>query len=334
MLGTGRTGWLIRGLTTVIAALLLGGCSTLLPSPEPMPQPEVVVEPVVVTPTVVEAPVPVATPEPVFVAPPPKLPPVAIVISSRQAAFLDVAQALGKQLDDFQIFDLSDASRPPVSVLRRINDSDSGTIVAIGLRAAQSSVAMAELPVIFSQVFNYRDHGLLTENSRGVSPLAPLDAQLGAWIEVDPGIERVGLIVGEGHEDLLTEAQAAAEKHKVTLSIRVARSDQEMLYMFRRLAQDIDGFWLIPDNRILSSRSLREILDIAKRNQIAVAVPNESMLAMGASISIETQADDIAATIAGIIRKIHADGLQSVPPMSPLSVVRVVTRDDAKVVNR
>ena len=334
MLGTGRTGRAFRRLTSVTAALLLGGCSIMMPPPEAVPQPEVIAEPVVVTPVVVEIPEPVKTPEPVFVAPPPKMPPVAIVISSRQPAFLDVAQALGRQLDDFQIFDLSDKSRPPVSVLRGINDSDSGTIVAIGLRAAQSSVAMSESPVIFSQVFNYRQHGLLTDNTRGVSPLAPLDAQLKAWIEVDPGIERVGIIVGEGHEDLIAEAELAAEKHEVELNVRIARSDQEMLYMFRRVAQDIDGFWLIPDNRILSARSLREILDIAKRSQIAVAVPNESMLAMGATISIETQAEDIAATIARIIRQIHADGLQSIPPMSPLSAVRVVTADDAKVVKR
>ncbi len=334
MLKDGRTGRAIRRLIAATATLLLGGCSILLPPPEPVPEPERVAEPLVVTPEVVAAPEPVASPEPVFVAPPPKLLPVAIVISSSQPAFLDVARALGRQLDDFQIFDLSDNSRPPVSVLRGINDSDSGTVVAIGLRAAQSSVAMAESPVIFSQVFNYRDHGLLTENSRGVSPLAPLEAQLKAWIEFDPGIERVGIIVGDGHEDLLAEAALAAEKHKVKLTVRTARSDQEMLYMFRRLAQNIDSFWLIPDNRILSARSLREILDIAKRSRIAVAVPNESMLSLGATISIETQAEDIAATIARIVRQIHADGLQSIPPMSPLSAVRVVTRDDAKVVNR
>ena len=46
--------------------------------------------------------------------------------------------------------------------------------------SAQSSVAMSDIPVVFSQVFNYHDHGLLTENSRGVAAVAPLDAQLAA----------------------------------------------------------------------------------------------------------------------------------------------------------
>lgn len=334
MLGTGNLRRAMARIAILIVVAATSGCSILAPQPEPVPQPEVVVEPVVVTPVVVETPDPEPTPEPIFVAPPPKLPLVAIVITNNQPAFLDVAEALGKELDEFKIFDLSDKSRPPVTVLRTINDSNPGSVVAIGLRAAQSSIAMAEAPVIFSQVFNYRDHGLLTANSRGVAPLAPLDAQLAAWVEIDPGIKRIGMIVGEGHEELVAEAEVAAQKHDIQLNVRVARSDQETLHIFRRMAHDIDGFWLIPDNRIHSSRSLREILDISKRDQVSVAVPNESMLAMGATVSIESQADDIAATIARIIRKIHSDGLQSIPPISPLSAVRVVTRDDTKVVKR
>jgi len=307
----------------LLLALALSGCSIFEPQIEPIDEPEIVSVPVITEPEK-----PITPPEP------PRLPPVAIVLTSKQPAFLDVANALTEYLDDFQIFDLGDSSRPPVSVLRGINDSNSGTVVAIGLRAAKSSVAMADMPVIFSQVFNHQDYGLLTANSRGVAPLAPLDAQLAAWIKADPTISRIGIIVGDGHDDLITEARLAAQKHNVELLVRIASSDQETLYLFRRMAHDIDGFWLFPDNRILSARSLQQILESAKRGQVAVAVPYESMLTMGATISLATQASDIAATIARIIRQIHAGGLSSVPAISPLSAVRVVTRTSAKVANR
>jgi len=151
---------------------------------------------------------------------------------------------------------------------------------------------------------------------------------------MDPSIQNIGIIIGEGHDDIIAEAELAAEKHKVQLQIRVAHSDQETLYIFRRMAQNIDGFWLFPDNRILSPRSIEKILDTAKRGHIAVAVPNDSMLNLGATISISSQAEDIAATIARIIRKIQADGLESVPAISPLSAVRVLTRDSVEVVSR
>ena len=327
MLGTGRTWRALRRLAALTAVLALGGCSILAPQAEPPPPPpDDVVEPEVVAPVAVETPPPVEVVLDPVVVPPPKLPPVAIIISSSQPAFLDVAKALSEQLSESRIFDLGDNAQPPVAVLRNVNDSDPAAVVAIGLRAAQSSVAMAESPVVFSQVFNYRDHGLLTDNSRGVSPLAPFDAQLAAWVEIDPGIKRVGVIVGEGLEDLVAEAEVAAAKHDLELHLRIASSDQEVLYIFRRMAQEIDGFWLIPDNRILSARSLHEILSIAKRSQISVVVPNESMLALGATISIETQPADIAATIATVLRKIQSEGLQAVPPITPLSAIRVVTQ--------
>jgi len=330
MPGNGATIRTTNRLTALLAVLALSGCSHYSPPIEPVDEPVVVVEPTKVEPPTVEP----KKVEPTKVPEPVRLPPVAIVLTSSRPAFLDVANALTNHLDDFQVYDLSDDSKPPVSVLRGINDSDTGTVVAIGLRAAKSTVAMADSPVVFSQVFNHQDFGLITANSRGVAPLAPLDAQLAAWTEVDPTLSLIGIIVGEGHDDLIAEAEMAAEKHNVELRVRISHSDQETLYLFRRMAQDIDGFWLFPDNRILSSRSLQQILESSRRGQVAVAVPNESMLDMGATISIATRAEDIAATIAKIIRKIQSDGLQSVPAISPLSAVSVVTRDGVKVVSR
>ena len=330
MLRTGANIRTINRLTALIAVLALSGCAYTPPQVEPVDEPVVVVEPTEIEPPKIEP----KEVEPPKVAEPVRLPPVAIVLTSSRPAFLDVANALTSHLDDVQVYDLSDDSKPPVSVLRGINDSNTGTVVAIGLRAAQSSVAMADSPVVFSQVFNHQDFELVTPNSRGVAPLAPLDAQLAAWIEFDPTLSLIGIIVGEGHDDLITEAQLAAQKHNVELRVRISGSDQETLYLYRRMAQDIDGFWLFPDNRILSSRSLEKILESARQGQVAVAVPNESMLKMGATISIATQAEDIAATIAKIIRKIQSDGLLSVPAISPLSTINVVTRDDARVVRR
>lgn len=330
MLRNGANIRTINRLTALLAVLALSGCAYTPPQVEPVDEPVVVVEPTEIEPPKIEP----KEVEPPKVAEPVRLPPVAIVLTSSRPAFLDVANALTSHLDDVQVYDLSDDSKPPVSVLRGINDSNTGTVVAIGLRAAQSSVAMADSPVVFSQVFNHQDFELVTPNSRGVAPLAPLDAQLAAWIEYDPTLSLIGMIVGEGHDDLITEAQLAAQKHNVELRVRISGSDQETLYLYRRMAQDIDGFWLFPDNRILSSRSLEKILESARQGQVAVAVPNESMLKMGATISIATQAEDIAATIAKIIRKIQSDGLLSVPAISPLSTINVVTRDDARVVRR
>lgn len=310
----------------VVLALVFTGCATQAPVVDPDP-----IEPVVVTET--PAPVifvPEPEPEPVVEVPTePSVPPIAIILTSSQPAYLDVAVELAAHFEDHQVYDLSAESLPPVSVLRSINDGGMSAVVAIGLRAAQSSVAMSDSPVVFSQVFNHQDHGLLKENSRGVAAVAPLAAQLAAWKEVDPNMTHVGLIIGEGHDDLMADAEQAAAKHGIELHVRVAHSDQETLYFFRRMIRDIDGFWLFPDNRILSARVLTQMLEDANRQQVPVVVPNDSMLKMGAAISITTVAADIAATIANVVRRIQAGEIDEVPPISELSEVRVAVNDKA-----
>ena len=174
----------------------------------------------------------------------------------------------------------------------------------------------------------------MTENSRGVAAIAPLDAQISAWKKVEPEISRIGAIIGQGHEDLIIEAELAAQRHGVQLNLQVTRSDQETLYIFKRMIRNIDGFWLFPDNRILSRRALQTIIAEAHRRHVPILVPNESMLQMGASISVSSVASDIANTIADVVRQIHAGKLADVPPITPLSEVLVQTNDAIQVAER
>lgn len=97
--------------------------------------------------------------------------------------------------------------------------------------------------------------------------------------------------------------------------------------MFRRMIRDIEGFWLFPDNRILSARVLNQMLLDANRQRVPVVVPNEAMLQMGAAISMSTVAADIAATIATVVRRIQAGDIDKVPAISALSEVRVAVND-------
>jgi ABC-type uncharacterized transport system substrate-binding protein len=294
------------------AVLFFAGCATYSPGTDSTGStPEVVVE----------------TTDSAVVPKPPQLPPVAIVLTSGQAAYADVATELAHHFDDFVVYDLSDKSRPPVSAFRSINDSESVVVLAIGSRAAQSSVAMSDVPVVFSQVFNYQDYDLVNDQSRGVAAIAPLAAQLKVWKKIDPTLTRIGLIIGEGHDDLIAEAEVAAAELDLELLVRISHSDQETLFFFRRMVRDIEGFWLFPDNRILSARVLKPMLDEANQQHVPVTVPNEVMLEMGAAISISTVASDIAETIVSIVRRIQAGEIDEVPPITRLSEIRIKTND-------
>lgn len=317
-------------VAVIFASLAFAGCS-ITPAPidvPPAPEP--------VQPDVVETqPTPKVQPKKAVKLPaPPSLPPIAIVLTSNQPAYADVATALTEQFDETAVYNLADDSRPPVTILRMINDADNGVVVAIGLRAAMSSVAMSNSPVVFSQVFNYQDHDILTENSRGVAAIAPLDAQIAAWKEINPSLSRIGAIIGEGHDDLIAEAELAAARHDVDLRIQVTRSDQETLYFFKRMIRDIDGFWLFPDNRVLSQRALQQIMTEANDLRVPVMVPSDPLLKLGGSISVTSVATDIAATITKVVRQIVAGDLELVPAITQLSEIRVKTKDQVQVVER
>jgi len=91
------------------------------------------------------------------------------------------------------------------------------------------------------------------------------------------------------------------------------------------MIHEIDGFWLFPDNRILSPRVLTEILQQANRRHVPVAVSNDGMLRLGAAISVSTVASDIAATIVKVLERIRAGEIDALPPLTQLSEVRVAT---------
>jgi hypothetical protein len=151
-LATRSSYWLL-----VMLAMAFAGCTSYTPVAESTSE-----EPTVVVPAPEPIETPPQDPEPHASVPaPPRLPPIAIVLTNSQPAYLDVAVELANYFADHTVYDLSNESIPPVTVLRSINDTQVTAVVAIGLRAAQSAVAMAEAPVVFSQVFNHQDHELL-----------------------------------------------------------------------------------------------------------------------------------------------------------------------------
>ena len=318
-----------RNTAIALAVLVLAACSVSQPVER---YPIEVPEPVVAEPAPIEPqPEPVVTRPVVPVVVAPKVteqPQVAVVLTSRQPAFENVATELDAHLDNYTIFDLSDKSMPPVAVFRKIEDSNANAVVAIGLRAAISAISMATVPVVFAQVFNYAEHGLVTDNSRGVSALPPLDLQIAAWKKIDPSLISIGAIVGEGHEDLIEEARLAAQRYGVELHIRTVSSDRETLYVFNRLVGNIDGFWLFPDNRVLSSPVLKEMLNYASRHRVQIAVFNDSLLEMGAAVSSTTVEANIAETISNVVDDLVAGRIDDLPSVTSLSDINIVTNDE------
>ena len=309
----------------LVMALFFSGCAIISPQPDSAPdvsttEVESAPEPKVAKPPMVETPA-VTEPE-LFTQR------VAIILSDRKPAYENVAIELGKLLQDYSIYDLTDKSLTPRGVFSNIADFDAGLVIAIGLRAATVANAYSQVPVVFCQVFNVSDIDLRSENLKGVAALPPLAMQVAAWQDLNPGLQHIGAIVGSGHERLLDEASRAAESAGLTMHHRIARSDRETLYMFNRLTPDIDGFWLFPDNRILSPSVLRQMLSYASRHRVQVAVFNPALLDFGAALSATTVDSDIAETVVSVAHRVMRGDGALIPTVTPLSEINVQTNDE------
>lgn len=316
----------------VLLLAALSGCSMFVPLesepvattepepiPEPLPQPDPNIDP-----APVPEPPPKVAPEPVVPTEPQIIEPlVAVVISDRTPAFVDVSVALNKYLDHHEVYDLSDRSMSPRDAFAAIADSGASSVVAIGMPAALAAEKFSSVPVVVAQVFNVQDTELHSDHIKAVAVLPPIDLQIDAWLELDPTLRNVGAILGPGHEDLIAEADRALSERGIKLHYAIAETDRETLYLFNRLVRDIDGFVLFPDNRILSRAVLNEMMGYASRHRVQVAVFNEPLLDLGATFSAGSVSSDIAAAITRVLDEIISGNIESVPPITGLTEVDV-----------
>ena len=282
-------------------------------------------------------PVPVLKPDTVASDPTARIPMVspkprvAIVISDNSPAYQNIASALILQFDNPRVYSIADSSTDISATFDEINTTMPSAVVAIGLSAALVAERRSRVPVVFCQVFNVPTSMLLSDNVKGVSSIPPLGAQFGVWKQLDPALERVGTILGEGHDGLIAEAVEATGALGIKLHHRVARSDRETLYLFKRLVADIDGYLLFPDSRILSSAVIRQMFVYAAQRNVQIAVFNPSLLSLGATVSFSARDADVASTVLSVVEGLsHSDEGMSAA-ITPLSALDVHVNSEAAI---
>jgi hypothetical protein len=242
----------------------------------------------------------------------------AIVLSDRSTAYQGVATELAGLLNRPLIYNLADRNQTPEAAFAGIAESRAEVVIAIGLAAAQAATALSTVPVVYCQVFNFDSQREASVPVKGVAAIPPLSIQVEAWKGFDPALRSIGAILGEGHDALIAEATSATLANGLEFHYRIANSDRETLYLFKRMAPDVDGFWLFPDNRVLSVPVLRQLVEIAARHGVRIAVFNEALLELGVSLSTAAVEADIAETVLSVARQMASGADDSVPDLTPL----------------
>jgi hypothetical protein len=195
--------------------------------------------------------------------------------------------------------------------------------VAIGLPAARFARDELKGPILFAGVFNYQELLVSGRPIRGVAVMPRFDLLAQDWTKLDPKLRRVGLIVSQSHTDLISQAELAAKSATLSIKTEISGSDRETLYLFKRMAPQIDGIWLVPDDQILSPAVLRNLLEYAASHGVRVCVFSDALLDWGAFMSASPTTPDTARTLRRLLEKMMAGGANVVPPMTTTSEVVV-----------
>jgi hypothetical protein len=280
----------------VLLALLLAGCGAQ------GPRQGAGGELVLPQPPFSEPALPVPVPEPEEPAPIPL--PVAVVLSADTSHYRSVADALGE--GRWQLYVLNGDNE--ADVLAEVRDRGHLEAIAVG-RQALALLAPTNLKVAYCQVF-----GPVSQPGAarpGVAPLPDFPAQLDAWLLRQPALARIGIITGPDHLDVAERLESAAAARSLMVRHAVARSDREMLYVFRRLVPEIQGFLLYPDTSILSPSAIRELLAYARKHEVRVLTYNRSVFELGADLLISADPGEVARRVVAALEADTADGAQA-----------------------
>lgn len=251
--------------------------------------------------SVVTAPAPAPEPEPPAATPPATpakkatLPHVVVFVSDDIPAYSEVAKALAKLLGRRStLVYLSGNQLEDSRTIAKYKNEDRIQVVSIGLSASLATKPLSGKQVVFCQVYNYQDYALLTNMHKGVSMLPSLSKTFSIWHDLSPATSNIGIITGPGFEDMINVAKAAASAHGITLHHQAVNSDKEYQYAYKQMHKKVQGYWLLPDNRVLSEHILRDVMTFSVRNSKQVAVFSDELLKLGGLFRTSSEYQDIA----------------------------------------
>ncbi len=234
---------------------------------------------------------------------------VVILVSENIQDYSQVAKVLAGQLGARAKVRYLKAGRAEnIRMLAEFPDDGSRQFVSIGLKAAVAAKALENSVVVFCQVFNYQDYDLISSGHKGVSMIASLQNMFATWKALSPGVTDIGVISGPGMDDVMREATAAARNAGISLHRETVRSDTEYQSAFKQMAGQVQGYWLLPDNRVLSGVVLRDLMTFSVREGKQVVVHSKELLGLGGLFSAATDYKDIAQQIIARLNQVQGTG--------------------------
>ena len=233
---------------------------------------------------------------------------VLILLSSSAAPFQQVAQYLTKKLGERAVqITLSGLPAQDKAVIRDIKNSSTVQVVAVGSKALEAVKGFKDKQIIYTQVLRHEKR--MAENIKGVSSLPSPEKLFKDWKKLSPSLTKVAVVAGNNLDIFLERAKKAAKAQGIELIVETVKTDKGFIYKSKKLKSDVDGQWILPDNRILSGKALKEVMAYASRRGRQIVVFSPNLLSFGGFFYVTP---DLEAIANGVLQRL-ADSAGETP---------------------
>ncbi len=184
-----------------------------------------------------------------------------------QAGFFQVLRERGLSFQHRE-YDFEGDSARGREFAAAVNGDKPDLVLALGTLAAQiAREEIAGIPVVFANVLNPQASGLVEsfeaprDNLTGVA----LDIHPGETLEIlirlQPGTRNIGLIYhSPDFEPIIEEIRNAAEDYGIRVRARKVEDISRLPGIFRGLSDEIDAFWMLADDYIITPQTTQYLL--------------------------------------------------------------------------
>ncbi len=298
-----------RFFILTVVFFLLSACSSQIKKTPESIKPESVPEAVVV---------PVAIEKKVPVLEVPQQQDVLLLLSSSSKAYQKVAVYIRAELGEHAVqIILSGLPAQDRAVIEDIKASNTIQIVAIGLKALNAVKGFKDKQIVYTQVISHEK--ISEDNVKGVSALPSPEKLFKDWKKLSPGLSKVAIITGKNLQQFLQRARRAAKSQGIELIIEQVDTDKGFIYKSKKLKSDVAGQWILPDNRILSAKALKDVMAYSSRRGRQIVVFSPKLLSFGGFLYVSP---DLKMIANGVLQRLsESAGKTTIPGVSVLPVL-------------
>jgi hypothetical protein len=231
---------------------------------------------------------------------PPEQQDVLILLSSSSNAYQKIAAYLIDSLGEHAVqITLSGLPAQDKAVIMDIKASSTMQIVALGLKALNAVKGFKNKQIIYTQIISHEN--LISDNVKAVSSLPSPEKLFKDWKKLSPRLSKVAIVSGSGLDLYLNRAKKAAAAEGIELIVELVSSDKGFIYNSKKLRADVGGQWILPDNRILSGKALKDVMAFASRRGRQIVVFSPKLLSFGGFFYVNP---DLQAIAEGVLKRL------------------------------